>query len=147
MSDASAIYYIVKGSMNGDVLEDFDRRSLLQILQPFNGINPCSVVILDNVSIHHCEQIECMITGVGGNLVRFMPPYSPDYTYVMPLEEIFSQATALLKANDSAYVPCHYVSKDYGANGIQYYHTTALYQLHQACRLYTLITGRWYKYK
>ena len=34
----------------GEVFGDFVRRSLLPILQPFNGINPCSVVIMDNAS-------------------------------------------------------------------------------------------------
>ena len=92
--------YIVEGGVNGDVFENFVRRSLLPILQPFNGSNPCSVVILDNASIHHLEQIEDIITGVGA-LTRFMPPYSPD---LMPLEEAFSQAKAFLKANDSVYL-------------------------------------------
>ena len=63
--------YIVEGGVNGDVFETFVRRSLLPILQPFNGSNPCSVVILDNASIHHLEQIEDIITGVGA-LIRFM---------------------------------------------------------------------------
>ena len=81
--------YIVEGGVNGDVFETFVRRSLLPILQPFNGSNPCSVVILDNASIHHLEQIEDIITGVGA-LIRFMPP--------------FSQAKAFLKANDSVYL-------------------------------------------
>ena len=63
--------YIVEGGVNGDVFETFVRRSLLPILQPFNGSNPCSVVILDNASIHHLEQIEDTITGVGA-LIRFM---------------------------------------------------------------------------
>ena len=84
--------YIVEGGVNGDVFENFVRRSLLPILQPFNGSNPCSVVILDNASIHHLEQIEDMITVVGP-LIRFMLPYSPD---LMPLEEAFSQAKAFL---------------------------------------------------
>ena len=37
--------YIVEGGVNGDVFENFVRRSLLPILQPFNGSNPCSVVM------------------------------------------------------------------------------------------------------
>ena len=91
--------YIVEGGVNGDVFENFVR-SLFPILQPFNGSNPSSVVILDNALIHHLEQIEDKITGVGA-LIRFMPPYSPD---LMPLEEAFSQVKAFLKANDSVYL-------------------------------------------
>ena len=71
----------------GDMFENFVRRSLLPILQPFNGSTPCSVVILHNASVHHLEQIEDIITGVGA-LNRFMPPYSPD---LMPLEHSVRQ--------------------------------------------------------
>ena len=46
----------------------------------------------DNAAIHHLEQIEDMITGVGA-LIRFLPPYSPD---LMPLEEAFSQVKSSL---------------------------------------------------
>lgn len=91
--------YLAEGGVNGDVFEHFVRTSLLPILQPFNGSNPRSVVILDNAAIHHLEQVEDMITGVGA-IIRFMPPYSPD---LMPLEEAFSQAKAFLRANDSVY--------------------------------------------
>jgi len=66
--------YIAEGNVNGEVFENFVRKSLLPILQPFNGANACSVVILDNAAIHHLEQIEDMITGVGA-LIRFLPPY------------------------------------------------------------------------
>ena len=69
-------------------------------IMSFNGSNPYSVVTVDNASIHHLEQVEDIITGVGAP-IRFMPPYSPD---LMPLEEVFSQAKAFLKANDSVYL-------------------------------------------
>ena len=93
--------YIVEGGVNKDVFE-FVRRSPLPILQPFNGSNPCSIVIVDNASIHHLEQIEDMITVVG-SLIRFMLPYSPD---LMPLEEACSQAKAFL----ILCIPCYHVS-------------------------------------
>ena len=73
--------HIVEGGVNGDMFENFVRRSLLPVLQPFNESNPCSVVILDNASIHHLEHD--IITEVG-SLIRFKPPYSPD---LMPLED------------------------------------------------------------
>ena len=85
--------------VNGEVFGDFVRRSLLPILQPFNGINPCSVVIMDNASIHHLEEIEDMITGVGA-IIRFLPPYSPDLN---PCEEVFAKIKAFLGANDTVY--------------------------------------------
>lgn len=45
--------YIAEGTVNGDVFEDFTRTTLLPLLQPFNGTNHNSVVVMDNTSIHH----------------------------------------------------------------------------------------------
>ena len=57
----------------------------------FNGVNPHSIVILDNASIHHVQGIVEMINEVGA-LVLFLPPYSPDFN---PIEEAFSKLKAL----------------------------------------------------
>lgn len=61
---------------------------------PFDGINPHSVVILDNCSVHHCETALQMIQEVGA-IVHFLPPYSPDYN---PIEETFSKVKAEMKS-------------------------------------------------
>ena len=87
--------YIAEGNVNGDIFEDYVRTTLLPMLQPFNGINSHSVVVMDNASIHHLDKILEMIHGVGA-LVRFLPPYSPDLN---PNEEVFSKAKSFLKAN------------------------------------------------
>ena len=42
-----------QGSVNGEKFKEFIRSCLLPILQPFNGVNVHSVVIMDNASIHH----------------------------------------------------------------------------------------------
>jgi hypothetical protein len=39
---------------DGDIFYDFVLKHLLLCLMPFNGVNPHSVVVLDNCSIHHC---------------------------------------------------------------------------------------------
>jgi len=52
---------ISKGTTNGDVFYDFVERVLLPNLQPFNGINPHNIVIMDNCSIHHIHEIVNMI--------------------------------------------------------------------------------------
>jgi len=44
--------HIVAGSVNADRFEEFIEQSLLPHLMPFNGINPHSIVVLDNCSIH-----------------------------------------------------------------------------------------------
>ena len=54
---------------------------------PFNGVNPHSIIILDNCSIYHIEGIALMIEEVGA-LVHFLPPYSSDFN---PIEKTFSK--------------------------------------------------------
>jgi len=56
--------YTVEGAANGHVFESFVRRSVLPILQPFNGSNLCSVVILDTASVRYLQKtaMYCTIT-------------------------------------------------------------------------------------
>lgn len=43
--------FIAEGTMNGDHFTKFVRSVLLPHLNPFNGVNPRSVVIMDNATI------------------------------------------------------------------------------------------------
>ena len=72
------IMKIMEGAVDGDTYCDFVEKVLLPHLMPFDGVNPHSVVILDNCSIHHNEDAVQMIQEVGA-IVHFLPPYSPDY--------------------------------------------------------------------
>ena len=92
--------YIHEGTVNGDVFEDCVHTTLLPTLQPFNGANSRSVVVLDNASIHHLDQIQDIITSSGA-LIRFLPPYSPD---LMPLEEVFSKVKYFIRANEHVFL-------------------------------------------
>ena len=67
--------YITDGTVDGDKFLEFVRQNLLPLLMPFNGQNPNSIVILDNASIHHVDQVVELITSVGA-LIRF-PPLIP----------------------------------------------------------------------
>ena len=89
--------YIHKGSVNGEIFLDFIQKCLLRLLMPLNGSNPNSIVILDNASVHKCEEAAERINGVG-TLLRLIPPYSPDLT---PIEELFAEVKGYLKANDA----------------------------------------------
>ena len=84
----------VKHSVNGDTFYDFMQATVLPHLMTFNGVNPHSVVMMDNCSIHHVDGIVQMVHEVGA-LVQFLPPYSPDYN---PIEEAFSKVKANLQA-------------------------------------------------
>ena len=94
--------YIAEGSINGERFAKFIERYLLPILQPFNGINPHSVVIMDNANIHHVEEVTQLIEACGARLI-FLPPYSPDLN---PAEGVFSQVKSLMKENDSLFQVC-----------------------------------------
>ena len=90
----------VTGNTDGDTFYDFVQTHLLPILQPYNGSNPHSVVIMDNCSIHHVPEVVKSITDVGA-LVHFLPPYSPD---LAPIEETFSKVKTTLKSIESGMI-------------------------------------------
>lgn len=71
---------LIKGTTDGDIFYEFVKTHLPHLM-PFNGLNPHSVVVLDNCSVHHVPETT-------GALVMFLPPYSPDFN---PIEEYFSK--------------------------------------------------------
>ena len=81
---------VLHGSVNGDSFYELHTH-LIAHLQPFNGSNPHSVVILHNASIHHTEDVVKAIEDVGA-IVHFLPPYSPDLN---PIEKAFSKVKML----------------------------------------------------
>ena len=83
--------------MNGDRFENFLITTVLPFLQPFNWINPQSIIIMDNASIHHVEGVVDLIENQAGAKLIFLPPYSPDLN---PAEEVFSQVKSIMKQND-----------------------------------------------
>ena len=73
--------YTSTETINGEKFEEFLCQCLLPNIIPYDGVNPRSVVVMDNASIHHMERVQNIIIGVGARLV-FLPPYSP---HLMPL--------------------------------------------------------------
>ena len=86
----------VIGSVDAGKFEEYVAECILPQLQPFNGTNARSVVILGNASIHHAQGIVELIQSKG-TLIQFLPPYCPD---VMPIEELFSNIKSVLKSNE-----------------------------------------------
>ena len=86
----------VKHSVDGETFCQFMETSLLPHLMTFNGVNPHSVIVMDNCSIHHVAPVVEMVHQLG-TLVHFLPPYSPDYN---PIEEAFSKVKSQLRAMD-----------------------------------------------
>ena len=87
--------YLAEGNINGEWFTQFVESCLLPILNPFNGVNQRSVVIMDNASIHHVDTVQDLIERAGARLI-FLPPYSPDLN---PVEGVFSQVKSMMKEN------------------------------------------------
>ncbi|XP_065918924.1 uncharacterized protein [Dysidea avara] len=93
------VNHILNNTVDGDTFLHFVQNCLVPILQPFDGTNPRSVVVMDNASIHHIDRVIKAIYQTGA-IVRFLPPYSPD---LQPLEEVFSKVKSFLKRNEIVY--------------------------------------------
>ncbi len=63
-----------------------------QVLTP--ALRPGDVVVLDNLAVHKQPDVRARIESVGA-LLRFLPPYSPDFN---PIEQAFAKLKAFLRA-------------------------------------------------
>lgn len=61
----------------------------------FPKLKKGAVIVMDNLSIHHCEEVKALASAHGFTLV-FVPPYSPAFN---PIEEAWSKLKALLRKN------------------------------------------------
>jgi hypothetical protein len=77
-------WVIREGYQNGESFLEWLVNGLLPRCQPYPG--PNSVIIMDNASAH-CDQEIADAIRARGCLVRYLPPYSPDYN---PIELTFS---------------------------------------------------------
>jgi len=82
---------IREGFLNQDAFLDWVVNNLLPHYNPFPS--PRSVVYLDNLSIHLDPRVAEAIEGAGC-LIKFLPPYSPDYS---PIELTFSILKAWMR--------------------------------------------------
>ena len=85
-----------KGSVDTDVFADFVRGSLIPNMQAFDGEASKSIVIMDNLAVHHVEVIVELFREAG-IVVFFLPPYSPDLN---PIEEAYGFIKQYLKHHD-----------------------------------------------
>lgn len=85
-----------RGTVDSEFMYDFIRGTLIPRMHTFDGLSPKSIVIMDNCSIHHVEEIKELFNAVG-IVVFFLPPYSPDFN---PIEECFSYIKYYLKEHD-----------------------------------------------
>jgi hypothetical protein len=83
--------YWMRNECAGDGCFENFIKQLLHHCRPFP--EPNSVLVMDNTSFHHTEQIEQMCTEAGVKLL-YLPPYSPDFN---PIEEFFTELKAFIK--------------------------------------------------
>ena len=93
MSSSGVLAYeLSTGSTDSMKFMNFLRGSLIPSMQPFPDKH--SVIIMDNCSIHHTQEVKDLIEN-SGIVLFYLPPYSPDYN---PAEELFSYLKYYLKS-------------------------------------------------
>ena len=97
-------YRIHLGSMDAVDFLDYLEHDLVRLLlflayfqlpkmNPYPGIE--SVLLLDNASIHHSEEVAALCAE-HGVLLMFLPAYSPDYA---PVEKLFYNIKSWIRRN------------------------------------------------
>jgi len=84
------------GNVSGDEFFDFVRGTLIPNMNPYNGTNENSILVLDNCSIHYIEETLTLLR-TSGIFVIFLPPYSPDLN---PIELTFSYIKKYLQEHE-----------------------------------------------
>ena len=79
--DEMASLYPYDGAIDGERFLSFLDQQLVPILKPGD------VVIMDNLRVHHIDEVEEVINNAGAATL-FLPPYSPELN---PIEETWSQ--------------------------------------------------------
>ena len=81
-------------NVNGDIFYEWVKGNLIPYKLTYDGLNPLSNLLMDNCSVHHVDSVKEALRSVG-ILVRYLPPYSPDYNPVerrlLVLEKPFSR--------------------------------------------------------
>jgi len=79
------------GTIDGDTAADAVEEYIIPKMNRFPA--PKSVLVLDNASVHHTDQLAAIADSAGIRLV-FLPPYSP---FLNPTEHLFSQVKSFLR--------------------------------------------------
>jgi transposase len=79
---------VIAGSMDSLVFKGYVEQMLVRTLHRGD------VVVLDNLSPHKCAGVQEAIAAVGAT-VRYLPPYSPDFT---PIEPMWSKVKQSLRS-------------------------------------------------
>ena len=86
--DGTKACMTVDGATNQEVFREY----LRQVLCP--TLRPGDIVIADNLSAHKDKSCAVLIEGCGA-ILRFLPPYSPDFN---PIEKMWSKTKQFLRS-------------------------------------------------
>src|SRR5436190_2910519 len=84
-------WVIFQGRINKEIFLTFVHEKVLPYCNPWPG--PCSIIVLDNASIHKDQELQDMCNAAGVKL-HFLLPYSPDFN---PIELTFKDLKAWIK--------------------------------------------------
>jgi len=87
---------LTSSNVNGDIFCQWIKGNLIPYMLTYDGLNLLSILLMDNCSVHHVDSVKEALREVG-ILVRYLPPYSPDFN---PCEESFSFVKAFLKDHE-----------------------------------------------
>ena len=85
---------LTKSTVNADVFFDFCRGHLIPNMRTYDGTTPQSILIMDNLSVHHTSEVIDLFIQAG--ILVIMTPYSPDLN---PIEEAFSYIKNYLRTH------------------------------------------------
>ena len=94
---------LFEGAVDRDKFCDYLGKSVLPSTLLFDGVNPRSILVMDNASIHHVDKVQEMMDNAGC-LLWFLPAYSPDLN---PIEEVFSQVKRSLQRSTAIFQACN----------------------------------------
>ena len=98
-----------RGNVNRARFEEWIIDKLLPVLGKISLFQPRSVVILDNATVHHSDEIVRLIRSVGADVI-FLPPYSP---FLNPIEQYFNiYKRTLKKLQNMLWVDAHHIALD-----------------------------------
>ena len=63
---------LFEGAVDGEKFCDYLGESVLPSMLPFDGVNPRSILVMDNPSIHHVNKVQEMID-TASCLLWFLP--------------------------------------------------------------------------
>ena len=98
-----------RGTINRARFVEWITDKLLPVLGNASLFEPRSVVILDNATVHHSDEIIRLIRSVGAEVI-FLPPYSP---FLNPIEQFFNiYKRTLKKLHNVLWVDAHHMALD-----------------------------------